>query len=768
MRNTLTTVIALILGALSMSAQSILCGKIVSENGTPIPYANVILLNQSDSAYISGTIADEKGRFSILTEPNRIIKVSCVGYKDTFINHFKKDSVLITLATSSQLLNEVVVKSSLPVTRIEGNALVTNIKGSILERIGTAKDVLGRLPGIIVEEGTVSVLGKGAPAIYINGQLVRDNHMLEQLQSIKIKKVELITNPGARYDATVSSVIRISAERNPGEGFSFDSKTSVGYRNYPSFSEQVDLNYRYNNLDVFAMLEYDRSKTKGTSANIQNTWLTQHYMQDIGMSSSARQQLYEGKVGFNYSITPNHTFGTYYQASHKPIKVKSRFHSESWIDKVLNETSDVTKETENKTTEHLIDGYYSGMFGEWSLDAAFDLLWKNNENRERSSENFSNSTNRTVTIDDNSKGRLVTGELNASRPLWKGNINMGIGYSRSQRSEESINAEHVIGNTDDEVREDNMAAYVETSQRLGRLNLQLGMRYEHIDSRYYDGGVKMGEQSHIYDNLFPTASLMFPIKKSILMLSYAKKYERPLYSQLSGTVSYVNRYLYQSGNPFLKSQYDDNLSLTFRYRWLILMGNYTYTDGKIIDECQQYGNDGTITLLRKGNSTSALHKYQVIAVFAPHFGIYYPNLMMGVIGQDFHMNYLGTEKAFNKPMFMVRWNNLFHFKQGYLANIDMNWRSSGDSENIRMKKVWSLNTGVTKQFGKCWNVKLSVNDLFNTSMKNDFTIYSGVSDVKIMKRITSRCIECTVRYNFNTTKSKYIGKGAGNAEKERL
>lgn len=98
----------------------------------------------------------------------------------------------------------------------------------------------------------------------------------------------------------------------------------------------------------------------------------------------------------------------------------------------------------------------------------------------------------------------------------------------------------------------------------------------------------------------------------------------------------------------------------------------------------------------------------------------------------------------------------------------MNWRSSGDSENIRMKKVWSLNTGVTKQFGKCWNVKLSVNDLFNTSMKNDFTIYSGVSDVKIMKRITSRCIECTVRYNFNTTKSKYIGKGAGNAEKERL
>ena len=746
-----------------------LTGTIIDEQGQPLAYANVAVLNPADSTLLSGGVSNESGYFAIPYEqPTVLARISYVGYKTVYKTCTQPDVGTVRLQVDNHVLKGVTVKGYVPQYQIGSEGLVTNVKGTMLEEIGTAMDVLGRLPGIVVERDAVSVFGKGVPAIYINGQLVRNNNILKQLQSAKIKKVELITNPGARYDATVSSVIRISAERNPGEGFSFDSRTTVGFRNFLSLSEQVDLNYRYNNLDVFAMLEYDCSKTKGTSVNTQSTWHTQHYLQGIAMSSHARRQLYEGKLGFNYSLTPNHTLGTYYQETRKPSMVESQFDSKSWIGNTLDETSDVAKLVDAKTTEHLIDGYYTGVFEKWSIDATFSLLWKSSENNELSQEEFGNSKQRTVTIDDNSKGRLVAGEIHGTRPLWKGTINTGVTYSNSRRSELSVNPEHVIINTDDEVHEDNMAAYFETSQRIGKLNLQAGMRYEHVESRFFESGIKMNEQSRIYNNLFPTASITLPIQKAVLMMSYSKKYERPLYSQLSGTVSYVNRYLYQSGNPLLKSQYNDNLSLTFRYQWLILMANYTYTDGKIIDECLQYDNNETITLLRKGNSSSALHKYQAMAVIAPHFGIYYPNLMMGIIGQDYHINYFGTKKTFNKPMFMVRWNNLLRFKQGYLVNFDLNWRSKGDSENIRLGQTWALNTGVTKQFGKHWNVKLAANDLFNTSKENNFTIYSGNSDVQIIKRTTSRSIECTVRYNFNTTRSKYKGTGAGNEEKNRL
>ena len=768
MINKVFCIIVLALFCLPMNAQVGIQGRVTKDDGTPVPYANIVLLNKSDSAFVSGTISGEDGLFSLQTDTENIIKVSSIGFDDTYVSDFDNKPLDIKLHSRSVMLGEVTVKSSVPITRMENNALVTNVKGTILEKLGTAKDVLGRLPGIIVERGVVSVLGKGSPAIYINGRLVRNDNVLDQLQSVKIKKVELVNNPGARYDASISSVICIYVERNPGEGFSLDNKTTVGYRNYPSVSEQVDLNYRYNDFDVFATFEYERRKDRGNSTNIQNTWLVQHYMQDVDICSRSRQQLYDGKLGFNYSPTSKHVFGGYYQVSNKPVKVATQYKSESLVDGLLNELSDIGKDAKSNTTEHLIDGYYSGNLGKWTIDATFDFLWKDNSKDELSEEKNGVLKNRTVTINDNSKGSIVAGEIHALHSLLKGNVNFGVEASSSRRSEKTLNLEQIILDADDEVREDNISAYVETSQRIGKINFQLGVRYEHIDSRYYEHDVFKDEQSYIYDNVFPTASFMLPIKKSILQMSYSKKYERPLYSQMSSAVSYVNRYLYQSGNPLLSSQYSDNYSLAFRYKWLIIMANYTYTDGKIIDECMMYGDDATVTLLRKGNSLVLLHKYQFMAVAAPHFGIYYPNLMVGVLGQDYHIDYMGAKKEFNKPMLIVRWNNVLRFKNGYLANIDMGWRSPADSENVRVGKTFAINAGISKQYGKHWNVKFNVNDVFNTSKKNNFIMYSGISDVQITKYITSRNVECTIRYSFNTAKTKYKGSGAGETERKRL
>lgn len=760
--------VAFLFAHLFAFAQTNILGRVLAEDGMPISYANVTLLSHEDSTYIAGTISGEGGEFHLQSAERGIIKVSCIGFKAVYLSDFEKNPLEVVLRYQHTTLKEAVVKSTLPVTRMENHALVTRIKGTVLENIGTAKDVLGRLPGIMVEQDAVSVFGKGTPAIYINGQLVRNNNMLNQLQSTKIKQVELITNPGAKYDATVSSVIRITAERSPGEGFSFDNRTKIGVQDYIYLSEQVDMNYRYNNLDIFTLLEYKNGKTEGRSANIQNSWLTQHFMQDLSIKSVGRQSLYEGKIGFNYSLSPNHSFGAYYQASRKPLRTKSHYNSQSWIDEWLDEISSVDKNAEAKTTERLIDGYYTGTFGKWSLDIILDALWTKGVDNEFSAETFHDSNLRTVTVFDDTFGRMLAGEMHFSHPLWKGSFDFGLEHSSTRRHEKSMNPEAIIANYDDESREDNTGVYAEFSQRLGRCNLRLGMRYEHIDSRFYEWGVKQKDMSRSYDNLFPTASLMLPVGKSILQLSYSKKYNRPLYSQLSSAISYVNRYLYQSGNPLLQSQFEDNISFVFRHSWLILMANYTHTDGKIIDECSQYGDDASIMLLRKENSSPSLHRIQVMAALSPHFGIYYPSLMVGCLAQNYKINYLWLDKKFFKPMFIIRWNNLFHFQRGYVMNFDFNWRSSGDAENIRLGSNWSLNAGVNKQFGKHWNVKVAINDIFNSSKKNRSILYSGVSDLQTTKFMTSRSIECAIRYNFNTTKSKYKGQGAGNQERIRL
>ena len=357
------------ISCLDIWAQSMFEGKVANIDGMPLQFVNIVLLSRKDSTYIAGTTSDKDGRFSLPADSTGVIKASCIGYDDAFVERVTGTPFFITLLPNAIMLKDVSVTSSLPITRLENNRLVTHIKGTVLEKIGTARDVLGRLPGIIADNEGVSVFGKGIPNIYVNGQLVRNSNMLDQLSSTKIKKVELITEPGSRYDATVKSVIRITTERDLGEGWGLDNKSVVGYRDNFSLLEQVDLNYRNKGLDVFGMMQFDHSKTEGTSTNIQNTWGNQHYIQDVNILSHSKQQLYEGRIGFNYNLASSQTFGAYYEVTHKPLKTNSELETKSWINELLEETSAVEKNVNTKETTHLVDGYYNGNFGKWSVDA---------------------------------------------------------------------------------------------------------------------------------------------------------------------------------------------------------------------------------------------------------------------------------------------------------------------------------------------------------------------------------------------------------------
>ncbi|GAB6975973.1 outer membrane beta-barrel family protein [Prevotella falsenii] len=664
-------------------------------------------------------------------------------------------------------MEEIVVKSDKPITRIEGDALVTMVKGTLFERLGNAKDVITRLPGVISNQGGIEVFGKGAPVIYINGRKVNNDNLLEQLKSNKIKKVEVVTNPGARYDATVKAVIRITAEREQGEGFAFDTTTKLGYRDYLYGSEIVNMNYRINKLDIFADLEYSRSKMKGASTNLQNIWLSSLYMQNIDIQSKERSQMYDGRIGFNYMFSPSHSLGLYYKVTHTPLKVWGMAQTKSWIDNALEDESNVSSDAENRATTHNIDGYYTNAIGKWLLDATFDVLWKKGNTRDYVEEVNRNTANKTLTLIDDNNSRMFAGELHLSRPLWKGQLRFGTEYSNSRRDEHFFNVEHILASNVPLIKENNTAVYVELLQRLGKIIVQLGTRYEHINSNYYQNGQRVADQSRIYNKFFPTAMLVMPIGESMLQLSYAKKYNRPLYSQLSGTISYVNRYLYESGNPLLRPSYIDNVSLNARYSWAMMMVSYMHTTDKIITSAIDYGKDNA-TLSKKMNSAYNLDELQLMVQLAPQFKRYYPALMVGVVAPFYKEIYKGEAKRFNKAMGIIRFNNLLVLSSTCMLNVDLSWRGKGNGENIDVGQTWQINAGATKQWGQHWKMKFAVNDIFNTARKNQFTFYSGVREFDMEKLSNTRAIECTVSYSFNATKSKYKGKGAGNKEKERL
>lgn len=156
-------------------------GKIVDADNQPLPYANVVLLSLPDSAFVTGTVSDEQGVFSLPAhEAGGLLRISSIGYTTAYKPCEVPDLGIIRLESDAQLLGEVVVKAELPVTRVKDNALITRVTGSLLSRVGTGSDVIRRIPGLSMDGNkNIEVFGKGTPLIYINGRKVRDNAELE-------------------------------------------------------------------------------------------------------------------------------------------------------------------------------------------------------------------------------------------------------------------------------------------------------------------------------------------------------------------------------------------------------------------------------------------------------------------------------------------------------------------------------------------------------------------------------------------------------------
>lgn len=665
-------------------------------------------------------------------------------------------------------LREVVVRATRPLAKLNSEGFVTEVKGTVLEKLGFAKDVMGMLPGVLNNNGSIEVFGKGKPVFYINGHIVRNNIEVEQLKANQIDKITVITNPSSRYASTVGSIIKITTIKKVGDGFSFDNIATFGCRNYLYGKDNLDLNYRIDNLDVFGTLGFEKGKNTNSSKNVQNSWLSSHHQQNTTMKSTQHSKLIDGKWGFDFSSSPKLSFGAFYQVSYAPTKTNSSIMSSLYSDDVIESETSAYKDIKLRDLEHLLDGYCHGVWGKWNLEMTFDLMWK----KTRENQNVIEQTgiNQDFGIKDVGHARLMATELYASHPFLKGNFSFGVDFTNSSREENSESENSIMAGENNKIQELNMAYYVETMQHLGNVTFRIGGRYEHVNSEYFIGGRKNHEQSHVYDKFFPTASLSLPIGKTMVQLSYSKQCYRPLYSQLSNTVHYVNKYLYQSGNPYLQPSYNDNISLNLRYLWLALTANYKKVQNQIITSYTYYDDAKTIALLKKENSRNSLSNLQIMASFMPGFlwKCYYPVLACGVVSQFYKIDYRGNIKHVDNPLVVVKFNNIFKFHNNYMATVNYSWRSEGNSENIKMGSVGQINLSLAKDLSEKWNVKLSANDIFNTARKNTFTIFSGMNDVYIEKAASVRAVKCIVRYKFNTVKTKYKGKGAGKKEMDRL
>ena len=751
------------------AASEPITGTVVDESGSPLDFANITLLTLNDSTIVDGTVTDADGKFSVTDSNNYcVLRIFVIGYEETIITNPHGNLGLIRLTPDSYELGEIVVKGSRPVAKLKTDGLQVEISGTYLANTGTALDVLGKMPFVSKTGSQLEVLGKGTPIVYINGRQVRDQSELDQLSSSDIKSVDVVTSPGARYDSSVNAVIRITTIVPVGEGFSFNDRTTLGYKHYAYLFEQVNFNFRKNGLDLFGRLNYENYRERPRYENN-----TTQYLQSglVSQRSSGKDftkyPVYEGRIGVNYNLS-NQYAGFYYDFAYRPAYGTSTSFTSRLLSSVLEDELKYNGTNHRRNRQHLLSAYYTGTLGKWQLSANFDAMWQINNRTTNETETSTFNPERVFFTYNDVANILLAGNLTASFPVWKGELRLGTEVSDIYRNDLYLADVDFITDNDTKIKETTSALFAEISQTFGKLSVSAGLRWEYTDSRYFLWGEKKDDQSRRYHNLAPSASLSLPIGNVSTNLSYMRKTSRPAFEQLSSAVRYLDRYSYESGNPNLKPIYRDYVSLSGSWRDLVVELTYYSTKNYFMWQTTPYPGNPAMTLLKMENMPR-YNTFEAFANYSPcYFTIWRPTFMAGIIAQDFKLMHNGTEMKLNKPFGIFRFNNAIHLPWDMWLNVDFSAQTSGNGDNVYLKSRWNCDLGLYKSFANdTWSVKLQLNDLFNT-YRQQMTQYDALSAVSVNKLYDTRDLSLTIRYNFNAARSRFKGRGAANSEKERF
>ena len=757
-----------------MMAQDIK-GKIVDEKGEPLAFANVVLLNRQDSAFVKGVVSGEDGHFAIDSACNNgIIKVTSVGYKTAWKDCTGENAGVIKMVADSKVLGEVVVKSSLPKTILKNGGMTTTVAGSVLEKAGTMEHLLDRIPNVSAQNGNINVFGRGEPIIYINGRQMRDRSELDRLSSDNIKSVEVIANPGARYAASTKAVIRITTKKILGDGFGFDATTEGSYdekKNAGGYA-RLNLYYRRNGLELGAYAYGSKQSSPDEKDLQQMTYLDKTLNQQDRTRWKNKTETFSSRLNASYQFDDNNSLGASISFLRNPkLQTDGKTEGSVLRDEVLTETTTYISSEFGQNSNWSSNVYYVGKVGKLGIDFNTDWFWSKGNNKNNIDEHYqevnSEIQNQLVSSTTSKYNRLIASKMVLSYPLFGGDLSVGGEYSFTNRNTNyAIIPNTLADNVIDRIKEGMASAFVTYNRDFGKLNMEAGLRYENVDFKYYDNGKYMAEQSKTYGEWFPSLSLSMPIGNVQMQLSYAADINRPNYWVLRSGVQYSNHYTYETGNPFLVSEISRNISYDLAYKWLTFNLTYEHVSDPIYQTVEMYKDNTTIGLMRMINGKSYNNVTSTLNL-QPTFGIWHPMLSAMVEKQWFELE-TRDGRYLNKPVAMFRFNNTFDTKWA-MFSVMMTYITKGYEENHYIyKPMFNTDLSIYKGFMKdCLTLQLYVSDVFGTNDSHIIGKYGKLKETIFDEFSTSK-ISLTVRYKFNTTRSKYKGTGAGDSQKNRM
>ena len=738
------------------------------------------------------TQSDSLGNYALLNLPagNYNIFFSAINYlsQQRSFQLRGDTSIHVELKENTQLLADVQINSKKPLIEKKIDRTIFNVENSTTA-IGTdALELLAKVPGVRVLNDQISLVGKGGVSVMINDKLVQLSqddlsNYLKSISSDQISKIEVITNPPAKYDAQGNNgLINIVLKKVTVEGFKGSVNAVFTQATHPTASAGGNFSYRKNKITVNSNFNI----RKGSIVPFEQSTVF-YPLQNWNVINKDRnfRTVPSGQIGLDYQITNKTVLGLSYNGGftnfHSEENIKTKvFNLNQQLDSVLN--SDANAE---------ISSHYhaANLFLKQALDSTGKQITINadwfsfadDKNRAFNNQSFlGDGTAIPKSFAEylsTSKQGIALYTLKADVDLPYKSLKVSFGTKLSfikNRSDiafyRKLDNVYSIDRGQSNLftyHENTQALYANLNKTFKKWDFQVGLRAEHTQ---VDGNSINQQIETNYLQLFPTFYAVYHNNnKSTFNINYGRRINRPAYRKLNPFRWYSNQFVYTEGNPFLQPSYNHNIEISHTYNnSLISTISFSGTtngfgDVNFIDENSNIQAAKPVNFITGYNyqfSNSFLSNPFKIWQTINQLDVFY-NRSKSAIEQTL-ANLNGVGAYFST-------SNQFTINKRKTVLADVNfWYQFPSVEGLNHnRRQYNLDFGMkTLLLNKKLQLSLSANDVLKTNKSRFSSIINRISQ-DYNNYYDARQLRITVRFNFGNEKMKQVDRKSGNEEERR-
>lgn len=767
-----------------------LTGTVKDPDAKPVEQVSIRLHPLSDSTALLRAFTDGAGefRFTTLDSVVYVLSIDTKLYQPEhrLVRPRPVGSSGDTIVLQPRLLSEIIVREKRESFQLDADKIIINVAGSALLSGGNALNILEKTPRILVDpfSNAISVDGKPGLQVYLNNRQVflptnQVGKYLQGLPANSIERIELLTNPSGRYDATQGSVLNITTRKLDSDGVSLDVSVSPGVGRFGKFNSSIDLSIRRSTWSAYVMY------TPQTRSTYFRYDVTQHLSEGSLIGSIAGDQYrridtrqHGLRMGADWKLTKQLFVGTnvygFQSAEHLTTRSNNEYNrvgQDSQIEALGNFDNRLKNVVGNLNARYvLVKSNFSvdADLGQYTDNSVTQSSYSERGDADQSSLSsyFPNDIRiRSLKADFDTKLSAVT-TLEAGIKINGSDINSTPRLNQFSPVFDTLATKLTQAFT---YQERVRAGYVSISGAFSKLNqitYQASLRYEHtelavttLDSR----------TSQVYNSFFPALTLQKKLSGGgKLMLTYNRRINRPNFSAFNPAYVFLDPFTIQSGNPYLVPQFSTNLQLSYQFpsKHMVMLSLLNNT------------NRITEVVFRQDVLSPVLYNTQINFNDEQRLSFTYSFPVAITKSWKMQTTLVGYRTQFSTPVNGIAFeisaiaaslNNLHTIKLGanWTADLQIITRTGTALGFMRYKPLFLVNAGLGRPL---WNnrgsIKLSGADIFHTVTLINYGTY-GITDVRFRHRFESQTAFLTLTYRLGNEKLKRVNQRATASESEQ-